>query len=343
LDTLAVASILASVSVAIVGIIRELWLQYSKLFTLVVNTDKYPVLIKISLRNNSSNAHIIDKICIYCYGDEINFTYRKNPYGCTISGNEEFKIDGNGKADMYIASEDLKKMKQEASIYIHKHKHPFLSLIYTYELPEEFSFKLLIRSSGEVFLTRKWIPTESFVINNEQEDISENEVKLSGNKIKMYVNLMVRLIKVASNRWHTEPSSLKYSYSFKRRFIDSKDPQGYIAIVSTFAVYVLAVLILVPFGIEYKITIYSVLMSVVIVVMTHRASTGIVKRSDKFYAFFAMWFASLLFLGTEVTDLLSLLAYLIGASAVLFIIVNSLINYFGGINTGLWSKRVKRY
>jgi len=344
IQTILIAAIPSFVTLLLVYVgFRDLWFQHSKRFFLITNMDNYPEgCVRISIRNDSPYRTTVDKICLYYHGAERELIYHKESNSKeTESGNKEIILNGKEDKTMYFTWIDLAEMWSEASSYIYENAHPVWNLVRKFRKekkdgPKNFSFKILIRSSGQRFLTNKWIPTESFTLPYKEK---KTDIK----QIETRKDLIIQILRIILDRWTFEPRPLRDAYNFRMRRLDSMDPKGYIADIAIIVGMILALLIIVSPNLLVRSLISVALISLIIAVTLHRATTGIVRRLDKAFVFVEMWFTMLLFLAGESASG-AITVVVLGVLIPLFSIsIYYLMDYFGGRSRGLWCHRVKRY
>jgi len=197
-STLALSvSILTAIimSVALIFNYLEIKYYYQKHIAILVEVNTKKPSIKISIRNDDEQDLMLDRLCVYCYGKEFPLSTKSTP----IKHNKDknFEYDEN----------QLKTMKATILEYINAEKMHFFGIFKIGGGSKGFSFKLLIRSSGQTYITKKWIATELIIgsfTHYEKIDSRKISIIKRGKKIKRY-------------------KSLNETYAIKRRHFDPTD------------------------------------------------------------------------------------------------------------------------
>ena len=330
---------LLTLLLVIVGI-HELILQHGKHFSYVVTINEpYDNKITLSLRNGTPHKCIIDKICVYAHGIETNLEVSNGKKRL----DPPFVIGGNSKHEIEIEESNLINLHATILNQIKKSDNSFFSILRGKMFKnrsqfEHYSYKLLIKSSGGIYITRKWIPTETVVHtikmrkecnNNEEENLNNNDLWPA----------FKRMFKVKE----VEVRTLREAGSFRRRRIDPGDQDGYISNITTITVAFLFVFSLIPYrDFSTNVALLLIIVALLLIVAAHRASTGIVKMRDKIVIFVMMWY-TLLFLFISVNgDLLTSIVAGLFCSIPLSAIGFFMLKRFSGRDSNLIYRLVKK-
>ena len=301
----------------IIGI-HEVRLQYGKHFSyVIISIESEEKKIKISLRNEDIYKSVVDGIYIYCFGTEVPLPYTKevleNQKDDRYMDGRSEKILIIKKEDLELAKIKTLKIMDETNdsffnrlyeiildwekkleLQIKKYRKTILERskilkkIYTGEesdgdadadlIKNNFSFKLLIRSSGQTFITRKWITTESVKYAFKKSNVSIEQENIELTKRDHLINAAKRYYK--GPNWDIRP--LTETGQFKRRRWDPiRMDNIYVTPSAILMVSILLVVQMVFDDIFIKIVLLLLAIPIMMLAILYRASSGINRVVDR--------------------------------------------------------------
>ena len=249
-------SVLVMVPLVLVGI-HELRMQYGKHLVAITLMQDYPDSIQIRIRNDDQFRVIIDKIFIYCQGREFKLRYQITEDSHLKK--QEIRIGGKNEVDLLISKDDLKEMNKEILEYVNKRNNRLIDKIFKFFGFKKteinfFSFKLLIKTSGQIFVS-KWIATETLIFP--YPELRKNYYEGDENE-ENFKDVFLRIGE---------------TYLFKRRRINPSDEKGTVMNVAMLALAFLTI----PYFLAdqiFSIVALLLMVAVIEIITVHRASSG---------------------------------------------------------------------